>query len=116
MPEATAASPIPHHELLSVTIDSVGGLQAAYMPFVANGGLFIPTAKPYRLGEQVFLLLRLPEDVESTPLAASVVWIAPEDLAGGPRAGIGVQFGAGDESVKRRIERCLGDAAAHGER
>lgn len=113
MSHASSANAAPRHDLLSVTVDSVGGLQAAYMPFVANGGLFIPTAKRYRLGEQVFLLLRLLEDAESVPLAASVVWIAPEDLAGGPLAGIGVQFGPGDEGVKRRIESCL--AAAGGE-
>lgn len=113
MPAANSANAAPRHDLLSVTIDSIGGLQAAYMPFVANGGLFIPTTKRYRLGEQVFLLLRLLEDAESIPLAASVVWIAPEDLTGGALGGIGVQFGAGDEGVKRRIEICL--AAAGGE-
>lgn len=114
MSEATHATAVPRHDLLSVTIDSVGGLQAAYMPFVTNGGLFIPTTKRYRLGEQVFLLLRLLEDVESVPLAASVVWIAPEG-ASGPMAGIGVQFDAGDEGVKRRIESCLGEVAANSE-
>jgi len=29
------------------------------MPFVKNGGLFIPTNSNYRLGDEVFMLLNL---------------------------------------------------------
>ena len=97
-------------DLLSVTIEDAGVLHAAYMPFIADGGLFIPTAKRYRLGEEVFLLLRLPDDPASIPLAGEVVWIAPEGALGG--AGIGVRFNDRDDAVRRRIEAQLGDHAA----
>ena len=39
-------------------------LYASYMPFVRNGGLFIPTSKAYKLGDEVFMLLTLMEDKE----------------------------------------------------
>ena len=93
-------------DLLSVTIEDAGVLHAAYMPFIVDGGLFIPTAKRYRLGDEVFLLLRLPDDPASIPLAGEVVWIAPEGALGGG-AGIGVRFNDRDDAVRRRIEAQL---------
>ena len=46
-----------NHGILSLTIRDPAVLYAAYMPFVNNGGLFIPTNKQYRLGDEVFMLL-----------------------------------------------------------
>ncbi|MEE8342905.1 MAG: pilus assembly protein PilZ, partial [Gammaproteobacteria bacterium] len=37
--------------LLSLNIKDKAALYAAYMPFVQNGGLFIPTEKDYELGD-----------------------------------------------------------------
>jgi type IV pilus assembly protein PilZ len=39
-----------------------GALYAAYMPVFAEGGLFVPTTREYKLGEDMYLLLSLPED------------------------------------------------------
>ena len=93
-------------DLLAVTIEDVGVLHAAYMPFIADGGLFIPTAKRYRLGEEVFVLLGLLDDAANIPLAGEVVWIAPQGALGGT-AGIGVRFNDRDDAVRRRIEAQL---------
>lgn len=105
--------------LLAVTIDSLGALRAAYMPFVLRGGLFIPTDERYQLGEQVFVLLRLPDGAASVPLAGTVVWITPSGATSGGAwaggaAGIGVQFSDGNDSLKRRIETCIVDSASSG--
>lgn len=99
------------NDLLAVTIEDAGVLHAAYMPFVADGGLFIPTPKRYRLGEEVFVLLRLPDEPASIPLAGEVVWIAPEGALGG-QAGIGVRFNDRDDAVRQRIEAQLGGLLA----
>ena len=40
--------------ILSLTIKDRTVLYAAYMPFVRQGGLFVPTNKKYELGEEVF--------------------------------------------------------------
>ena len=95
--------------LLSVAIDNREALQAAHMPFVVNGGLFIPTTRQYRLGEEVFVLLRLMDDASSIPLAGKVVWITPEGALGGKTPGIGVQFGDKDDVVRQRIKDGLAD-------
>ena len=44
--------------LLTLTIKDKSALYLAYMPYVINGGLFIPTNSSYRLGDEVFMLLK----------------------------------------------------------
>ena len=95
--------------LLSVAIEDANALRAAHMPFIANGGLFIPTRRRYRLGEEVFVLLRLIKDSRGLPLAGRVVWITPSGASGGKPAGVGVQFGDHDDVVRQRIAACLAD-------
>lgn len=95
--------------LLSVAIDDANVLRAAYMPFVVNGGLFVPTSRRHLLGDEVFVLLRLMGEERSIPLAGKVVWITPDGALGGRPAGIGVQFGEHDDLVRRSIDTCLAD-------
>jgi len=65
------------HQILTLTIKDKNALYAAYMPFISNGGLFIPTSRKYQLGDEVFMLLTLMEDQERIPVAGKVVWITP---------------------------------------
>ena len=67
----------PRQGILSLTIRDKSALYASYMPFIKNGGLFIPTAKPYKLGDEVFMLLTLMDSKEKLPVAGRVVWITP---------------------------------------
>jgi type IV pilus assembly protein PilZ len=97
--------------ILSLTIKDKAALYAAYMPFIKNGGLFIPTTKAYSLGEEVFMLLTLMEDNERLPVAGKIVWITPPGAQGNKSAGIGVQFGAQDNGQTRsKIETYLAGA------
>jgi type IV pilus assembly protein PilZ len=93
--------------ILTLTIKDKAVLYAAYMPFIRNGGLFIPTAKTYHLGDEVFLLLNLMDEPEKIPVAGKVVWITPKGAQGNRAAGIGVQFNADDETAKNKIETYL---------
>ena len=45
--------------VLTLTIQDKGVLYGAYMSFLKNGGLFVPRPRPYRPGDEVFLLLSL---------------------------------------------------------
>ncbi len=101
----------PKQGILSLTIRDKSALYAAYMPFIKNGGLFIPTAKPYRLGDEVFMLLTLMEDKERMPIAGRIVWITPKGAQGNRTAGIGVQFSELDKGQTRnKIENFLAAA------
>ena len=95
--------------ILSLAVKDKATLYAAYMPFVKNGGVFVPTPKRYFLGDEVFLLLTLPDSSERLPVAGKVVWITPAGAQGNRQAGIGVQLADGHdgETVRNRIETLL---------
>ena len=101
----------PKPGILSLTIRDKSALYAAYMPFVKNGGLFIPTNKSYSLGDEVFMLLTLMEDKEKLPIAGRIVWITPRGAQSNRNAGIGVQFSELDKgATKNKIENQLAGA------
>ena len=94
--------------ILSLTIKDRTVLYAAYMPFLRNGGLFIPTNKRLALGEDVFVLLALMDEAEKIPINGTVVWVTPKGAQGNRQAGIGVQFSEADFAAATKIEEHLG--------
>lgn len=97
--------------VLSLAIKEKNTLYSAYMPFVEGGGLFIPTNRPYKMGDEIFMLLSLPEDTTRLNVAGKVVWVNSVAQAGKPQ-GIGVQFNSDASGLdsKNRIEALLGDS------
>lgn len=93
--------------ILSLTIKDKAVLYAAYMPFIEHGGLFIPTNKSYRLGDEVFMLLNLMDETEKIPVAGKVVWLTPKGAQSNRAAGIGVQFSDQDKMALNKIETYL---------
>ena len=89
-----------------------GALYAAYIPVLTDGGLFVPTTREYRLGEDIYLLLSLPEDNQRYPVAGKVAWITPPNASGGRTQGVGVRFPSDEKTrvVRTRIEELLGTA------
>jgi type IV pilus assembly protein PilZ len=98
--------------VLSLTIKERSALYAAYMPFVKGGGLFIPTNRPYQMGDQVFMLLSLMDEPGKLSLSGKVVWITPAGAQGNRQQGIGVQFEESDsgQAARNKIESILGNA------
>lgn len=97
--------------ILSLTIKDKSSLYTAYMPFIKNGGLFIPTNKKYTIGDEVFMLLMLMEETEKLPVAGKVVWVTPVGSQGNRIAGIGVQFSDQDNgAIRNKIETYLAGA------
>lgn len=95
------------NSILTLTIKDKSVLYTAYMPFIKNGGLFIPTSKNYRLGDEIFMLLTLMDEPEKLPIAGQVVWITPLGSQGNRAAGIGVQFNDDDVNARNKIETYL---------
>ena len=94
--------------ILSLTIKDKAVLYAAYMPFLENGGLFVPTNKPYSIGEEVLKLITLMDEHGKIPIAGRVVWITPTGAQGNRQAGVGVQFSDQDATANAKIENHLG--------
>ena len=86
--------------ILTITIKDKSTLYAAYMSFVVNGGLFIPTDRDYEIGQEIFLLLK-------------IIWKTPPRSGNYKSSGIGVQFT--DQNgiiVRNKIETYLAGAIA----
>ncbi len=96
------------HNMLTLHIQDELRLYNSYLPFLKRGGLFYPTEKTYKLGDEVFLLLTLLQDGEKTPVAGKIAWINPKGAQGQRPAGIGVHFGELDNNQTRnKIEGIL---------
>ena len=95
--------------ILSLAVKDKNALHQAYMPYLKSGGVFVPTPRRYFLGDEVFLLLTLPESPERLPVAGKVAWVTPAGAQGTRVAGIGVQFAdtPEGEAVKNKIEALL---------
>jgi type IV pilus assembly protein PilZ len=95
---------------LSLNIREKAILFAAYMPFLKGGGIFIPTTKHYRLGDEIFMLIGLMGDTNKIPVAGKVVWITPAGTQANKAQGIGVQFGEdeGGVAARNKIAELLG--------
>ena len=91
-----------------------GALYAAYMPLLTDGGLFVPTPRDYKLGEDIYLLLSLPDDPQRFPVAGKVAWITPINASGGRTQGVGVRFPNDEKSrqLKAKIEEVLGTSVS----
>ena len=85
-------------------------LYRAYLSFVINGGLFIPTearAEPLcTLLDTVQLEVSLPKDAEKYVLEGKVVWVTNTSSKGNKPPGIGVAFvGEKGKSLQQKIEK-----------
>ncbi|MES2990174.1 MAG: PilZ domain-containing protein [Pseudomonadota bacterium] len=105
-PAITSARP----SVIQLVFREKGALYAAYMPVFTDGGLFVPTTREYRLGEDIYLLLSLPDDPQRYPVAGKVGWITPANASGGRTQGVGVRFPADEKTrgLKLKIEEVLG--------
>lgn len=90
------------------SITDRGALYSSYMSFVKNGGVFVPTARTYELGDEVFILLKMMDDPCMLPVKGNVVWVTSAGAQGNKTPGIGVQFSEEDKGkAKGSIELLL---------
>ncbi|MFK7996113.1 MAG: PilZ domain-containing protein [Granulosicoccus sp.] len=102
--------------IISFSITDRGALYSSYLSYTQRGGLFLPTARNYELGDEVFMLLKIMDDHSVSPVTGTVVWVTPVGAQGNKVPGIGVQFGEEDKGATRtNIEQHLA-AAIKGER
>ena len=106
------ATTTPRPSVMQLAIKEKAALYAAYIPLFAEGGIFVPTQRDYRLGDDVYVLLTLPEDPQRYPVAGRVAWVTPERASGYRTQGVGLQFpkDAKSAELKAKIEQILGTA------
>ncbi|BDE72056.1 pilus assembly protein PilZ [Delftia sp. 670] len=110
----STAPSTPRPSVMQLAIKEKAALYAAYIPMFAEGGVFVPTQREYRLGDDVYVLLTLPDEPQRYPVAGRVAWITPARASGNRTQGIGIQFPKDEKSaeLKAKIENILGSALA----
>ncbi len=108
----TAASNTPRPSVIQLAIKEKAALYAAYIPFFTEGGLFIPTTRDYKLRDDLYVLLTLPDDVQRYPIAGKVAWVTPARASGNRTQGVGICFPKDEKSQQLRvkIEQILGSS------
>ena len=112
LPTAPAQLGSSRPTVIQLVFREKGALYAAYMPLLHEGGVFVPTTRDYRLGDDIYLLLSLPDDPQRYPVAGKVIWITPANASGGRTQGVGVRFPNDEKArlLRSRIEEALGTA------
>lgn len=110
-PAGAAETHAVRSSVMQLAIREKSALSAAYMPFLANGGLFIPTTRPGRLGDQIYLILSLMDDPARITITGQIVWITPPGTPG-RQQGLGIHFSGDDagSQARARIENQIGGA------
>lgn len=111
VPLSKTASPnAPRPSVVQLAIKEKAALYAAYIPLFVEGGVFIPSTREYKLGDDIYVLLTLPEDTQRYPVAGKVAWVTPARAAGNRTQGVGVRFPSDEKShqLKLKIEEILG--------
>jgi type IV pilus assembly protein PilZ len=106
----STAPATPRPSVIQLSIKEKAALYAAYIPMFTEGGVFIPTTRDYALGDDVYVLLSLPEDTQRYPVAGKVAWVTPSKAAGGRTQGVGISFPKDEKSrlLRLKIEEVLG--------
>jgi type IV pilus assembly protein PilZ len=114
MDSTSAAFDALRPSVLQLVLKDQDALYAAYMPLLAEGGVFVPTQRSFHLGEEVYLLLQLPHDPQPHTVAGKVAWITPAQAIGSRSQGIGVQLAksAASAALRQKIEALLGPLLA----
>lgn len=98
--------------VMQLTLKDRAAVLAAYIPAFKDGGIFSMTSREYSLGDELYVLLTLPEDPQRYAIAGIVAWITPANTQSGRPQGVGIRFpnDANSANVKRTIEALLGPA------
>lgn len=109
-PVSSLAAAANRPSVVQLAIKEKAALYAAYIPLFQEGGVFIPSARDYKLGDDVYILLTLPEDTQRYPVAGKVAWITPPRASSNRIQGVGVRFPSDEKSrlLKLKIEEILG--------
>ena len=110
LPSSPVAGALVRPSIVQLVIKEKGELYAAYIPLFKDGGIFIATNRDYKLADDVYILLTLPDETQRYPVTGKVAWITPAQTAGNQVQGVGVRFPADEKSraLKARIEEILG--------
>ncbi len=106
----SAIPQVARPSVIQLAIKEKAALHAAYIPAFSEGGIFVPSAREHRLGDEIYVLLTLLDDPQRYPVAGKVAWITPARASGNRSQGVGIRFPKDEKSeqLKAKIEQLLG--------
>lgn len=96
--------------VMQLSLKDRSALYGAYISAFTDGGIFSVTSREYALGDELYVLLTLPDDPQRYAIAGIVAWITPANTQTGRAQGVGIRFpsDANSANIKRKIEALLG--------
>ena len=90
--------------MLQLRLESKPIIYASYMSFLEYGGVFIPSADKFHMGEEVLLVLELvgPAKTEKLFIKTNVCWINANPSGSGRPKGVGLAFGSDESGLKAK--------------
>ena len=100
-PAAPQAAP---GRMLQLRLESKPIIYASYMSFLEYGGVFMPSADKFHMGEEVLLVLELvgPAKTEKLFIKTNVCWINANPSGSGRPKGVGLAFGSDESGLKAK--------------
>lgn len=109
--DSVLSTSISRPSVMQLTLKDRAALHAAYIPSFKDGGIFSVTSREYSLGDELYVLLSLPDDPQRYAIAGIVAWLTPANAQHGRSQGVGIRFPADQSAaaIKRKIEGILGE-------
>lgn len=97
-------------KIIPIRFGNLDQLYKSYMPFLKNGGLFLPTNVTFSMGQSLMLVIQLPDIKEKFQVLGSVIWVTPENADNHRKCGVGMEFtDSAGISLGHRIMGLLSD-------
>lgn len=108
----TDQTSIPERIILKLPLKDESALHASFMPFIKDGGMFVPTKNDnYVFGNEVIIAMHLLSTDKKLAIPGKVVWISPKTGDSG-NPGVGIRFtGNTKAKIKLVIQTMLGNRA-----
>ena len=99
-----AAAKSAPDRILQLRLESKPIIYASYMSFLEYGGVFMPRADKFHMGEEVLLVLELvgPSKTEKLFIKTNVCWINANPSGSGRPKGVGLAFGSDESGLKAK--------------
>lgn len=81
----------------SLVLEDAAAAGRVWLPFLKPGGLLVTTRREHTLGEEVVLLVQLPDGAKHS-VSGRIAWISAETLSRPGRSGAGVAL-EGEEGL-----------------
>ena len=106
---SAVAEAIKRPDVVSLNLKGKSALYAAYMPLLKGGGLFMPSTRLHKLGDEVLVVLTFLDEPTKIPLVGTVAWINPSHTTGNRPQGIGIPLPDSENGrdLKKKIEGIL---------